>query len=81
MDHGGGRRVECHDRVRDTSRSAAPAYNATGLGAYITNASNANNFSKLTAAVIVMAVVVVAINRILWKRLQNLANDRCRFMT
>jgi NitT/TauT family transport system permease protein len=56
-------------------------YTATGLGAYITNASNANNFSHLTAAVIVMAVVVVAINRLLWKRLQNLANDRCRFMT
>jgi NitT/TauT family transport system permease protein len=56
-------------------------YTATGLGAYITNASNTNNFSDLTAAVIVMAVVVVAINRLLWKRLQNLANDRCRFMT
>ncbi len=56
-------------------------YTATGLGAYITAASNANNFSNLTAAVIVMAVVVVAINRLLWKRLQNLANDRCRFMT
>jgi NitT/TauT family transport system permease protein len=57
------------------------SYMATGLGAYITNASNANNFSHLTAAVIVMAVVVVAINRLLWKKLQNLANDRCRFMT
>jgi NitT/TauT family transport system permease protein len=56
-------------------------YTATGLGAYITNASNANNFSNLTAAVIVMAIVVVTINRLLWKRLQNLANDRCRFMT
>jgi NitT/TauT family transport system permease protein len=56
-------------------------YTATGLGAFITNASNANNFSDLTAAVIVMAVVVVTINRLLWKRLQNLANDRCRFIT
>jgi len=56
-------------------------YTATGLGAYITNASNDNNFPHLTAAVIVMAVVVVAINRLLWKRLQNLANDRCRFIT
>jgi NitT/TauT family transport system permease protein len=56
-------------------------YTATGLGAYITTASNANNFSHLTAAVIVMAVVVVAINRLLWKRLQNIANDRCRFIT
>ncbi|HEY1792394.1 MAG TPA: ABC transporter permease subunit [Opitutaceae bacterium] len=56
-------------------------YAATGLGAYITTASNNSNFAHLTAAVIVMAVVVVGINRVLWKRLQNLANDRCRFIT
>jgi NitT/TauT family transport system permease protein len=56
-------------------------YEATGLGAYITNASNANDFSKLTAAVIVMAVIVVGINRLVWKRLQNIANERCRFIT
>ena len=56
-------------------------YTATGLGAYITTASNNSNFAHLTAAVIVMAVVVVGINRVLWKRLQNLANDRCRFIT
>jgi NitT/TauT family transport system permease protein len=56
-------------------------YSATGLGAYITNASNANDFSKLTAAMIVMAVVVVGVNRLVWKPLQNLANERCRFIT
>jgi NitT/TauT family transport system permease protein len=67
--------------VSEIVQIGSTTYKATGLGAYITNASNANNFSKLTAAVIVMAVVVVAINRVLWKRLQNLANDRCRFMT
>jgi len=67
--------------VSEIVQIGSTTYSATGLGAYITNASNANNFSKLTAAVIVMAVVVVAINRLLWKRLQNLANDRCRFMT
>jgi NitT/TauT family transport system permease protein len=54
-------------------------YTATGLGAYISKASADNNFPHLTAALIVMAVVVVGINRLLWKRLQNLANDRCRF--
>jgi NitT/TauT family transport system permease protein len=54
-------------------------YTATGLGAYISKASADNNFAHLTAALIVMAVVVIGINRALWKRLQNLANDRCRF--
>jgi NitT/TauT family transport system permease protein len=67
--------------VSEFVKIGSTTYLATGLGAYITNASNANNFSNLTAAVIVMAVVVVAINRLLWKKLQNLANDRCRFMT
>ncbi len=55
-------------------------YNATGLGAYIGKATDDNNFSRLTAAVMVMSIVVVAINRSLWKRLQSLANDRCRFL-
>jgi NitT/TauT family transport system permease protein len=56
-------------------------YLATGLGAYISKAFDAHNFPNLTAAVIVMSVVVVGINRSLWKRLQALANDRCRFIT
>jgi NitT/TauT family transport system permease protein len=54
-------------------------YQATGLGAFISRATNEGNFPRLTAAVLVMAVVVVSINRLLWKPLQNLANDRCRF--
>ena len=56
-------------------------YQATGLGAYISRATNDGSFARLTAAVVVMAVVVVGINRSLWKRLQTLANDRCRFGT
>ncbi len=56
-------------------------YEATGLGAFISRATNDGNFPRLSAAVLVMAVVVVGINRALWKPLQNLANDRCRFMT
>ena len=56
-------------------------YQATGLGAFISRATNDGNFARLSAAVLVMAVVVVGINRALWKPLQNLANDRCRFIT
>lgn len=54
-------------------------YQATGLGALIARATNEGNFPKLAAAVLVMAVAVVGINRLLWKRLQGLANDYCRF--
>jgi NitT/TauT family transport system permease protein len=56
-------------------------YQATGLGSYIQRMSDAGDFAHLAAATIVMAVVVVGINRTVWKRLQSLANDRCRFMT
>lgn len=56
-------------------------YNATGLGAFIGKATDDNNFSGLTAAVLVMSLVVVGINRSVWKRIQSIANDRCRFMT
>ncbi|MEO6875606.1 MAG: ABC transporter permease subunit [Opitutaceae bacterium] len=56
-------------------------YQATGLGAFISRATNTGNFSQLSAAVLVMAVVVVGINRTLWKPLQQLANERCRFIT
>jgi len=55
-------------------------YEATGLGDYINNASNAGNFPKLAASALLMAAVVVTINRTLWKRLQTIANDRCRFL-
>jgi NitT/TauT family transport system permease protein len=54
-------------------------YEASGLGDFISRATNNNDFPKLAAAVLVMAIVVVGINRSLWRRLQNVANDRCRF--
>jgi NitT/TauT family transport system permease protein len=55
-------------------------YNARGLGAYLGKAIDDNNFSRLTAAVIVMSVIVVGVNRTVWKRIQAIANDRCRFI-
>jgi NitT/TauT family transport system permease protein len=59
----------------------AKVYNARGLGAYLGRAIDDNNFSRLTAAVIVMSIIVVGINRTVWKRIQAIANDRCRFIT
>jgi NitT/TauT family transport system permease protein len=56
-------------------------YQATGLGALISQATAAKNFPVLTAASIVMALIVVGINRTVWKKLQSLANERCRFGT
>lgn len=56
-------------------------YMASGLGALISRATDDGNFPKLAAAVLVMAAIVVGINRTVWKRLQNYANERCRFIT
>ncbi len=47
-----------------------------GLGASIAAAANAGNFHDLLAGTLLMAAVVVLINRLLWKRLYNLAERR-----
>jgi NitT/TauT family transport system permease protein len=48
----------------------------TGLGATISQASDSGNFDQLLAATIVMAAIVVTINRLLWRRLYRLAQTR-----
>ncbi|HTJ79407.1 MAG TPA: ABC transporter permease subunit [Rariglobus sp.] len=67
--------------VSEYVHTGGKLYEATGLGAFISRATDTGNFPKLTAAVLVMAVIVVGINRTVWKKLQTLANDRCRFGT
>ena len=44
-------------------------YTTTGLGATISQATDAGNFDLLLAATIMMAATVVTINRLLWRRL------------
>ena len=48
----------------------------TGLGAVISRATDTGNFPMLLAATIVMASIVVTINRLLWRRLYALASGR-----
>jgi NitT/TauT family transport system permease protein len=47
-----------------------------GLGASIAAAANAGNFPVLLAGTLVMAIFVVALNRLIWKRLYGLAERR-----
>jgi NitT/TauT family transport system permease protein len=49
---------------------------AHGLGAYITEASNAGDTSKVVLGVVVMSVFVVLVNRFFWRRLYALAERR-----
>jgi NitT/TauT family transport system permease protein len=48
----------------------------TGLGAVISRATDAGNFPVLLGSTIVISAMVVTINRLIWRRLYNLANTR-----
>ena len=49
---------------------------ATGLGAYIAQATGAGDFGQVLVGVTVMSVFVVATNRFFWRRLYQLAETR-----
>jgi len=59
----------------------AHIYTTTGLGAIISQATDAGNFNLLLAATIMMAATVVTINRLVWRRLYALAETRFRLET
>jgi NitT/TauT family transport system permease protein len=48
----------------------------TGLGAIISQATDSGNFRMLLAATVTMAVMVVTINRLVWRPLYDLASSR-----
>jgi NitT/TauT family transport system permease protein len=49
---------------------------ATGLGAYIAEATANGDFAKVLTGIIVMSVYVVGLNRLVWRRLFHLAETR-----
>jgi len=51
-------------------------FSLTGLGAIISRATDAGNFPVLLAATIVISAMVVAVNRLLWRRLYWLASTK-----
>jgi NitT/TauT family transport system permease protein len=53
-------------------------YLTTGLGAVISSATDTGNTRVLLAATILMAAMVVTINRLVWRRLYQLASTRFR---
>jgi len=53
----------------------------TGLGSAISSASDAGRFDLLLASTIIMATIVVLINRLLWRRLYRLASTRFKLET
>jgi NitT/TauT family transport system permease protein len=51
-------------------------YSTVGLGAVIAGSANAGNYAVLLAATLAMAGVVVAVNRLFWRRLYQMAEQR-----
>jgi NitT/TauT family transport system permease protein len=52
-----------------------------GLGSAISSASDAGRFDILLASTLIMAGIVVLINRTLWRRLYRLASTRFKLET
>jgi NitT/TauT family transport system permease protein len=53
-------------------------YSARGLGAYMMSSFQAGNYPALMAAIIVMIVLIVIVNRFFWARLYELAESKYR---
>ncbi len=51
-------------------------YTATGLGAYIAEATQSGDMARVLVGVIVMSVFVVGLNRLFWRRLYVVAEKR-----
>ena len=49
---------------------------AIGLGAYISDATAQGDFHRLLLGIVVMALYVLVINRLLWRPLYRLAEQR-----
>ncbi len=67
--------------VAEYFRFKGQIFTTMGIGAIISQASDAGNFGVLLAATILMAAVVVTINRTVWRRLYVLAEMRFRLET
>jgi NitT/TauT family transport system permease protein len=62
--------------VAEYFRFKDQTYTTTGLGATISRATDAGNFALLLGSTVVMAIVVVTINRLVWRRMYRLAAER-----
>ena len=62
--------------VAEYFRLKDQTYTTVGLGATISRATDSGNFALLLGSTIVMSMVVVTVNRLVWRRLYRLAANR-----
>ena len=67
--------------VAEYFRFHGQTFTTTGLGAIISRATDTANFPVLLGATIVMAALVVTINRLLWRKMYALASTRFKLET
>ena len=67
--------------VAEYFRFHGQTISTTGLGALISRATDNGNFPLLLGATVVMALLVVTVNRLLWRRLYALACSRYKLET
>ena len=65
-----------HSAQAEYFRFQGHTFSTTGLGAVISHATDTGNFSVLLAATVVMAAMVVTVNRLVWRRLYALASTK-----
>jgi NitT/TauT family transport system permease protein len=56
-------------------------FSTTGLGAVVSEAADKGNYPVLLVATMLMAFIVLIINRLVWRRLYNLASTKFRLET
>jgi NitT/TauT family transport system permease protein len=62
--------------VAEYSKIQGKTYSTVGLGAVISRSTDAGNFAVLLGATVVMAALVVTVNRLFWRRMYGLASTR-----
>jgi NitT/TauT family transport system permease protein len=67
--------------VAEYFRFQGQTFSTVGLGAVISGATDSGNFRVLLGATILMATMVVTINRVLWRRLYVLASTKYKLET
>jgi NitT/TauT family transport system permease protein len=56
-------------------------FSTTGLGAVVSGAADKGNYPVLLVATMLMALIVLTINRLVWRRLYSLASTRFKLET
>jgi NitT/TauT family transport system permease protein len=64
--------------IAEFTHFGGQTHQVTGLGALITEATASGNYPMLLASTLVMIILVVTINRLVWRRLFRIAEYRFR---